>query len=132
MATVGLNSAQAVANMKQKDIEFLANYTTTMTKLDQDLKNAQAARDFELYKLNYQRVATVADNIFKEKGKNARVKYNALSALFNAPFIDEAYIARNPILQDLKKEFDAAERALGLGSNTAGYASNFRITQTDD
>jgi len=132
IATVGLNSAQAVANMKQKDIEFLANYTTTLAKLDQDLRVAQADQDFKRFKLNYDRLNTVADNIFKEKGKNARVKYNALSALFNAPFIDEAYIARNPILQDLKKEFDEAERALGLGSNTAGYASNFRITQTDD
>lgn len=130
IATVGLNSAQAVANMKQKDIEFLANYTTTIAKLDQDLKNAQAARDFELYKLNYERIATVADNMFKEKGKNARVKYNALSALFTSPLATAEFIASNPILQDLKKEFDEAERA--LGSNTAGYARNFRITQTDD
>jgi hypothetical protein len=130
IATVGLNSAQAVANMKQKDIEFLANYTTTIAKLDQDLKNAQAARNFELYKLNYERIATVADNMFKEKGKNARIKYNALSTLFTSPLATAEFIASNPILQDLQKEFEEAERA--LGSNTAGYASQFRITQTDD
>ena len=130
IATVGLNSAQAVANMKQKDIEFLANYTTTLAKLDQDLKNAQAARDFDLYKLNYERIATVADNIFKEKGKNARAKYNALQSLFTTGYVTPDMIENNQQLKSLFAEFQKVQR--DLDNDRTGYSSQFKITQTDD